>query len=507
MDQYEMIRTAHRVYGKTIRELAREYGHHRKTIRKILEGKEPKYRRTREPAEPVMEVVGDRIRGWLVEDKSNPKKQRHTARRIWKRLKEEAGFSGAESTVRRWVRRCKAELGLGRSESVIPLEPLLGGEAEVDWGRAWVIMGGERQEVRLFCMRSKYSGMAYVKAYPCERQEMFFDGHQSAFTFFGGVFPTLVYDNLTLAVRTVMRGKQRLEQARFVSFRSYHTFAARYCNPGKGNEKGGVEGLVGYARRNFLVPLPAVSDYEELNRLLSDRCAKDALRVLAGREDDRTVLERHEEEQARLLPLPAKPYENEKLATVKISRYQTAGVDRNRYSVPEAYVGRQLRVQVGCWRVRIYDGNRLVADHPRVFGNSKWQIDPLHYLRAIGEKVASFDSARAIRQWRKAWPTSYEAMLSGLQLRFGESKGKREFVRILQLHEGHPAAEVEGAVSEALEMGVLGYDGVKHLLRRKTNPGLSVEPLPMDLLPGVTDRRVGTSDVSRYGALLNGGWS
>ena len=168
MDQYEMIRTAHRKYGKTIRELAREYGHHRKTIRKILAGQEPEYRRRAEPVEPVMGEVKERVRKWLEEDLESPRKQRHTARRIWRRLKEE-GFAGAESTVRRCVRRWKAELGLGRREAVIPLEPIPGGEAEVDWGQARVVMGGIRQEVRLFCLRSKYSGHAFVKAYPgCE---------------------------------------------------------------------------------------------------------------------------------------------------------------------------------------------------------------------------------------------------------------------------------------------------------------------------------------------------
>jgi len=509
MDQYEMIRTAHRKYGKGVRELAREYGHHRKTIRKILQGEEPGYRRSREPAHPRMDGVAEVIKGWLRSDRTSPRKQRHTARRIFQRLVDEHGFPGAESTVRRWVRQCKAEMGLGpaANEAVLPLDPAVGEEAEVDWGRAWVILAGRRQEVKLFCLRSRYSGKAFVRAYPWERQEMFFDGHMAAFNYYGGVFPTLIYDNLTSAVRTVLRGKQRREQERFVSFRSYYTFAARYCNPGRGQEKGGVEGLVGYARRNFLVPLPAVRDYEELNRLLLDRCVADSRRVLAGREDERTIQARHEEERPRLLPLPARPYENQKLTPVRISRYQTATVDRNRYSVPGAYVGRQLRAQVGCWRVRVFDGNRTVAEHPRVFGNSKWQLDPQHYLAAIREKVAAFDSARVIRRWREHWPDCYEVMLAALQRRQGESKGKREFVRILQLHGEHPAAAVEAAVGAAVRWGVFGYDGVRHLLRRAAEEVGPVAPLPAGLLPGVTDRPVGRSEVARYGALLDGGGS
>lgn len=509
MDQYEMIRTAHRKYGKGVRELAREYGHHRTTIRKILRGEEPGYRRAREVAHPMMDQVAAVIRGWLLADRESPSKQRHTARRVFHRLVIEHGFSGAESTVRRWVRQCRVELGLGPAASgaAIPLDPASGVEAEVDWGRAVVIMAGRRQEVKLFCLRSRYSGQAFVRAYPWERQEMFFDGHEAAFAWFGGVFPVLVYDNLTLAVQAILRGKQRREQERFVGFRSYYTFTARYCNPGQGNEKGGVEGLVGYARRNYLVPLPEVAGFEELNRLLLERCAADGGRVLAGREERRTIRERHEEERPRLLALPGRPYGHEKVLPVRVNAYQTAIVDRNRYSVPDGYVGRRLMAHLGCWRVRFFDGSRLLAEHPRVFSNSKWQLDPLHYLAAIERKVTAFDSARPIRQWRAGWPASYEAMLAALQERQGENRGKREFVRILQLHGEYPAAAVEGAVAAALDLGVFGCDGVRHLLRRAAKPTIRPAPLPAELLPGITDRRVGRSDVARYGALLAGGGS
>lgn len=505
MDQYEMIRTAHRKYGKGIRKLAREFGHHRKTIRKILAGEEPRYRRERGVGNPVMDSVAGMLQKWLEEDLESPKKQRHTARRIYTRLAEEHGFSGAESTVRRWVRQCKADLGYRREAAVIPLSPEVAREAEVDWGQAWVVMNGEKREVKLFCMRSRYSGKIFVRAYAWERQEMFFDGHLAAFPYFGGVFPVLVYDNLTVAVQAVLRGKRRREQERFVSFRSYYTFEARYCNPGKGNEKGGVEGGVGYARRNFLVPLPKVESFEELNRFLLERCVEHSGKRLESREDRRTIEERHEEERGRLLPLPGNPFENLKLVPVRISRYQTAQVDRNRYSVPTAYVGRRLWAHVGCWTVSLYDGNRKIAEHLRVFGNSKWQIDPLHYLGLIGERVGAFDSARAICQWRPSWPGCYEEMLNKLVARQGDNRGKREFVRILQLHQDYPAGAVEEAVGETVACGAFNYDAVKQVLRMKEGRSAEVSPLPEDLIPGITDRRIEISDVRRYGALLEGG--
>ena len=354
MDQYELIRTAHRVYGKSIRSIARQYGHSRKTVRKALAGLEPRYRRQKRPACPVMGNFITIVENWLRRDLEQPAKQRHTARRVFTRLVSEHGFVGSEVTVRRWVRECKARIGLGGQAAVIPLDPEVAREAEVDWGTAWGKIGGQEQRIKFFCMRSRYSGKAFVAAYPWERQEMFFDAHMRAFDFFQGIFPTLVYDNLKPAVRVILRGKNRIEQERFTAFRSYYTFEARFCNPDTGREKGGVEGLVGFARRNFMVPVPEVADFAELNRVLLQRCFDQGCRRIAGREDHRTIDERHEQERQRLLSQPERPYENTKALPVRISKYQTAQVDRNRYSVPTAYVGRWLWAHVGCDRVSLY---------------------------------------------------------------------------------------------------------------------------------------------------------
>ena len=166
----------------------------------------------------------------------------------------------------------------------MPLDPEVAREAEVDWGTAWVLMAGRRRQVKLFVMRSRYSAKPFVRAYPWERQEMFFDGHMHAFHYYGGVFRELIYDNLTQSVKRILRGKKRLEQERFVSFRNHYTYRARYCTPGQGQEKGGVEGLIGFARRNFLVPLPRVRDFEELNHLLAQRCEQYGTHQIGGRE-------------------------------------------------------------------------------------------------------------------------------------------------------------------------------------------------------------------------------
>ena len=505
MDQYELIRTAHRVYGKSIRAIAREYGHSRKTIRKAIAGLEPKYRRKKDPLSPRMDPIAKTVEAWLQEDKERPRKQRHTARRVYTRLVEEQGFKGSEATVRRWVRQCKNRLGLGMQQAVIPLDPECAQEAEVDWGTAHVRMAGELRKVKIFCMRSRYSGKSFVRAYPWERQEMFFDGHIHAFYFFGGVFLILVYDNLKTAVVRILKGKTRIEHNQFVKFRAHYTFKSRFCNPEKAREKGGVENLVGYSRRNFLVPIPEVADFEELNDLLLKRSLAHGHGIIAGREDSRTIDERHVQERERLLPLPAKPFDNAKPIQVHINRYQTARVDRNRYSVPTAYVGRWVWAHVDCDRIRIYCDQKKIADHPRLFSNSKWQIDPQHYLDLIAERVGAFESARPIRQWRKTWPEQYERMLSILRKRLGDNKGIRDFVRILQLHQEYSATEVESAVSEALRWAGYSYDAVKHLLLSNNRKPIQMNFLDSDAIPGITDRFISGSDPSRYDALLSGG--
>jgi hypothetical protein len=306
-------------------------------------------------------------------------------------------------------------------------------------------------------------------------------------------------------VKQILRGRARVEQDRFTGFRSHYTFEARFCNPAKGREKGGVEGLVGFSRRNFLVPVPEVRDLDELNDLLLGRCIEDGRKRIGGREDDRTIDERHELEGGRLLPSPERPYENTKTIPVRISAYQTAQVDWNRYSVPTAYVGRRLWAHVGCDRVSLYADQKKVADHPRVFGKSKWQIDPLHYLGLIHERIASFETARPIRQWRRYWPEDYERMLAILRDRQGDSRGTREFVGLLQLHQIYPHSRVEVAVAEALQCQTYSLDAVKHILVRQDHPGIAFSPLNAGLIPGVTNLTVGVSDVGRYDQLLAGG--
>ncbi len=432
MDQYEYIRTAHRVYGENISEISRATGHSRNTVRKALAGEHSGYKTRQGQVYPVLDRYLEIIDKWLEEDKGRPGKQRHTARRIYNRLLSEYGYKGSEPTVRRYVREAKVRLGLKASSAFIPLDPLIGQEAEIDWGSALVKIGGEYVQVKYLCMRSKYSGKHFLRLYLCERQQAFFDAHLHAFEFFGGVFPILIYDNLTSVVQKVLKGRDRKEQESFIKFRSYYSFGSRFCNSGQGHEKGGVEGMVGFVRRNYMVPIPEGETLEELNLKMLRECLNYGGHRLSGRE--KTVNELFEEEKRHLITLPQVRYSNVQTNAGKVDKYATVIIDKNRYSVPGKYVGFKMQVLLFVDRVEIFYGQKRLAVHERLYGNNKWNLDPDHYLELIQQRPMAFNSARPIRQWREKWPEAMNHLLARFTQTQGESKGIKDFINVLMLY-------------------------------------------------------------------------
>lgn len=494
MDQYALIRTAHRVYGKSGREIARDTGHSRNTVKKALDGEPWGYRTRAHQPYPVLGPYLEIIDEWLVGDKGQPRKQRHTAHRVYTRLVEEYDFPGSEPTVRRYVREAKARLGLNGRSVFLPLDAEIGREAEVDWGTATAVINGVRRSIKYFCMRSKYSGKHVVRCYPCERQQAFFDAHLHAFEFFGGIFAVLIYDNLTSAVRKVLRGRNREEQASFLKFRAYHSFAARFCNPAQGHEKGGVEGLVGYVRRNYLVPVPEAADFDELNRRLLEQCVRYGSHQIRGREE--TVNALFAQERGHLLRLPEPGFSNVRTLSCKVDKYSTVLADRNHYSVPPEYVGFHLEALLSIDEVRLFYQHKELASHERVYGNNKWVLKPMHYLALIQQRPQAFESARPIKQWRKAWPSCLESLLRRFCEAQGQNKGIKDFITVLLLYQEYGAEEIEAAIELALETYISSSEGVKHLLLY-SQPEPVVEPLSQwSSLPA--------PDVSRYDQLHAG---
>jgi transposase len=475
VDQYEYIRTAHRVYGKSIHEIQKETGHSRATIRKVLRGEYQEHQQRDRQSYPVLGPHRERIEEWLKEDREQPVKQRHTARRVYSRLVTEYGYQGSEEAVRRYVRLAKARLGLNKVGVFIITDPECGKEAEVDWFYAVAIIKEVRTPIKCFCMRSRYSGKHFVRAYLCEKQQAFFDAHIHAFEFFGGIFSTLVYDNLTSAVQKVLTGRRRLEQAAFIRFRSYYNFSARFCNVASGHEKGGVEGGVGFARRNYLVPIPRVGSVEELNQHLLESCVGYGNHRISGK--DETVNALFEREKGHLIGVPQTPFSNMVTVEGKVDKFATVMVDKNHYSVPYSFVGLVVRSHVWIDRVEIFYETKRIVSHERVYSNNKWQLEPQHYLEILKQRPGAFESSRAIRQWRATWPKSLEALLSQFRQKQQDTDGIKDFISVLMFYKDYPEQEVDAAIELAVENKVSHSEGVKHLLLQ-LKPQESMKPLP-----------------------------
>ncbi len=476
MDQYEFIRTAFRVYGNNISQLRRMTGHSRNTIKKALRGESWGYKERQHQPFPVLGSYLGIIDEWLTSDKKHPKKQRHTARRIYNRLVVEQGYKGGESTVRRYVRMAKIMLGVDSPKAFIPCDPEAGYEAEVDWGTAKAVIAGKDVRLKFFCMRSKYSGKHFVRFYVCERQQAFFDAHTHAFQFFGGVFPVLIYDNLSTAVQKVLRGRKRIEQEEYTKLKAYYNFEARFCSPASGNEKGGVEGGVGFVRRNYMVPVPEAASLAELNEQILKQCVAHGGHKMAGRE--RCVNDLYKREKPHLIAMPVSVFSNVQTYDGKADKYATVIVDKNRYSVPSRYAGFKAKIILRVDQVEIYICGKRQAVHERVYGNNKWCLKPEHYLELIQQRPMSFNSARPIRQWRETWPDSLHRLLRRFCESQGDTKGIKDFISVLMLYGDYSAAEVSSAVDLALKNHLSSSEAVHHILiytgdTATTNPPLS----------------------------------
>jgi len=366
-------------------------------------------------------------------------------------------------------------LGIDTPCAFIPCDPEAGYEGEADWGTATAILAGEEVRLKFFCMRSKYSGKHFVRFYSCERQQAFFDAHIHAFSFFGGIFPVLIYDNLTTAVEKVLQGRDRIEQEAFSKFKAYYSFESRFCNRDSGHEKGGVEGLVGFARRNYMVPIPEAANLEELNEKVFRQCVSYGNHKMVGR--DRTVNELYEEEKAHLLSLPEAVFSNVKISAGRVDKYATVIVDKNRYSVPNRYAGFRVKVLHYADRVEIFIGAKRVATHERSYGNNKWILTPDHYLELIQQRPMAFNSARPIRQWRKIWPPALNKLLERFCSAQGETKGIKDFIAVLMFYRDYAAGEIEAAVELAIENNISSSDGVRHLLIYTGDTGAVIGPL------------------------------
>jgi len=484
VEQSEAIRRAYFVEEKSVRAVARELHHGRRVIREVLAGDQPpprRYRLRRPQPRPVLDPVVAIIDAWLSADQTAPRKQRHTAKRIYDRLVAEHGFAGSERIVRQYVREWK-RLHQEDDGCFLPLAYAPGAEAQCDWGEAVVEIAGTAQTAFLFCLRLCCSLKPFVYAFPTARQECFLAGHLAAFAALGGVPHRITYDNLGSAVTKVLTGRNRQEHEQFVAFRGHYLFDSHFCLPGRegAHEKPLVESLVGYARRNFLVPVPQASSWEELNQRLANRCAAEDGRTVSGR--DRPIGVLWQEEQACLRPMPRHTFACCRTVAVKATRQALARFERNRYSIPSRYAGERLVLRAFPWHIELSDGQTVVARHPRLYGRDGEQLDPLHYLQVLERKPGGFEHARPIQHWRSTWPPIYQDYLTALRQARPDG-ATREFVRILQLHARYCPEAIAVALDQALRLTCWSADAVEILIRQAGDPATVASTLDLTVLP------------------------
>jgi len=501
VEDREAIRRAYFVEHKSIRKIATELHHSRRSVRAALKEAEPQpyTLKVARPA-PQLGEFKTLLAELLAESANWPKKQRYTGHTLYEALVQK-GYSGSEASVRSHLAQLrKAE---AKRAVYLPLEFDPGQDAQVDWGEAEVVMGGEAVTVQLFVLRLCYSRKLFVRAYPTQKQEAFFEGHVAAFEYLGGVPHRLTYDNLSTAVLRVLEGRNRTEQETFIAFRSHYLFESRFCTPGQGHEKGGVESGVGYARRNFLVPRLVVADYAELNAHLLAACQADDQRTVDRQAQ--SIGQMWTVEQPQLRPLPEHAFACCVTRPVTLNAYSQVEFETNRYSVPVEAAYRQLVLKAYPFQIEILHAEQVVARHPRSYGHKTEICDPWHYLALLEQRPGAFEHAKPLRQWRTHWPPVYEQLLAHLRAHQPEGEAIPEFVRILRLQREFSAELLERAITTALGQGGVHLEGLRLRLRQWQQPELALAPLDLSSRPHLAGWGQAAVDLRQYEALLEGG--
>jgi transposase len=441
VDDYGAIRRAHRD-GMSIRQIARRLGHSRKTVRHALTHADPHPEPlTRNRTAPKLGPFQARIDQILVEDRTAPPKQRHTAAQIYRRLRGEDGYHGGYAQVQRYLRKHRRR----HEETFIPLGHLPGRRLEADFGHIHVDFPDGRRLVPFLVTTWAYSNAPFVLALPFERTEAILEGMVAALEFFGAVPKEVWWDNPRTVATLILLGRERRCHPRYAALASHYVFEPHFCMPARGNEKPDAEGTVKAVQKRFATPVPRAADLDELNQFFRDRCEAERERVVQSLFGPFAIKDRLAEDLAAATPLPVHRFDPCVIRpAVVVDKYQTIAFDGNRYSAPRAFALQMVTVKGYVDRIAIAARGQVVATHARSFRRHQMVLDPLHYLAALGRKPGALDHSPVFREWKL--PGGFVEFRTELERSHGAMGGSRRFVRILQLLGEHPMSRVSRAI-------------------------------------------------------------
>jgi transposase len=490
VDDFARIRQAYRD-GLSTRQIAQQCGVGRDTVRKALQHAEPPpYTLAQPRPAPVFGPFREAVDAILAEDESAPRKQRHTASQVYRRLVAEQGYTGKYDQIRRYIQHRRLNL----RETFIPLDHRPGVRAEADFGHIYVDFPDGRRQVPVLIVTWSYSNAPFAIALPTERTEAILHGLVEGFAFFGCVPVELWWDNPKTVAIHLYQGRDRILHSRYAALASHYPFTPKFCLAATPTEKPRVENRVFDLQRQWATPVPRVNDLAELNTHLR-KCCLEARDRTCG-DNTVTVGVRFEQDKAAALPIPDRSFDACVLQPGQVDKYQTVRFDGNRYSVPRRWAFRAVMVKGYVDRVEAVADGQVIATHKRSYGRREKVLDPLHFLVILERKPAALDHAPVYRDWQL--PASFADLRRDLEARLGPRTGAQHFIRVLQLFNRHSVDRVDRAILSCRTRGHPDASAIAAVVERLACDTSALLD-PPHAVPNIS---VPLPDLSRFDRLL-----